>query len=113
MTLKAIMAGDKSVFMDADEFGVDIRYSSKDGSIVSASITAILSPGEKLSQADYGACEMMSVIVAVDDVPSPAIYDTFVYSGTSYTVRSRNNGDLSGFWELVAEADQRQKPRNV
>ncbi len=113
MTLKAVMTADKSIFLDSDEFGTEITYSAKDGSLVSASITVILSPGEKLSQADYGACEMISVIVAVDDVPSPAIYDSFIYDGTTYTVRSRTNGDLSGFWELIAEADQRQKPRNV
>jgi len=113
MTLKTVMSEDKDVFLNQNDFAVEISYSSKDGTIVSSAITAILSPGNRLAQTDYGACELVTAIIDVDDVPTPSIYDTFIYGSVKYTVRSRNNGDLGGFWEIIAEADQRQKPRGI
>jgi len=114
MTLKSIMKADvKEVLFDNDFVGITGKYSSKDGSVVSASITAVLNFDSRLSPTEYGAAEMATLMVSAADVASPAIYDTFTSDSVTYTVKSRLTGGANGLWVLIVEADQRQKPRNA
>ena len=112
MTLATQIVSDNSIFFNNDDFAVAAKYSSKDGSIVSASISVILDLEVDLGGTDYGMAEMASVWLKASDVPNPAIYDEITIGGTVYIVRTRARG-AGGVLQVMVESDRRQNPVNV
>jgi hypothetical protein len=113
MSLKSLIASDVSdVFFDTDDFADTGKYSSHDGTIVSAAVTVLFEAGGDLVQTEFGAAMQERVHVKKSDVPRPAAYDELTVDGTVYIVRNRFGGG-GGVWVLIVEADPRQIPRNV
>ena len=107
MTLAAQIPADNAVFFNTDDFGTVAKYNSKDGSIVSATITVLLDYAADLGGAAYGQADMVSIWLKASDVPRPAVYDSITIGSATYIVRTRARGDKDVF-QVFADTDQRQ-----
>jgi len=108
MSFQTDLNSDSAVFNNAAEFGVDCTYMVKSTGI-SSSIVAVFSFQSDLATVAYGMAE--TAIVAVPyTVGAPAIYDTLTHPTRGlYTVKSIIGGNPEIGWDLLVEADQRQK----
>ena len=110
MTFKSQLANDiETVYFNDAEFADDAIYNSHDSSIVDKAIKVILDLGADLGGTDYGAAEMVSIVLKLIDIPRPAIYDNIVINGTSYTIK-QSTGGAGGVVTVTAETDRRQVP---
>ncbi len=114
MTLQSLIASDiDAVFFSTDDFAVTAKYSSKDGTISSAAITAIFEGATDLAQTEYGAAIQDRIHIKESDVSRPAAYDEITNAaGLVWIVRQRIGGS-GGVHVVLADADPRQIPRNV
>jgi hypothetical protein len=106
MTLATQITTDDAVFFNTDDFAVSAKYSSKNGTIISAAITVILDLDADLGGAAYGQANMASIWLKTADVARPAVYDEITIGTTVYTVRARGSG-AQGVVQVYADTDQR------
>ena len=108
MTFKEQLANDvDKVFLCTDEFADDAVYNSHDGTIVDKAIKVILDLDVDLGGTAYGVAEMVSISLSTADIPRPAIYDTILIDGTTYTVTQSIDGAV-GMITVTCETDRRQ-----